>query len=408
MIYASRGGAVADVVLFVHGTGVRETGWAGSFALVKKQLHGLDPAVKVKGCFWGGTEGAVLHADGASIPQYAETRKRGEPTSAEEDLAQWAILYTDPWYEIRLLSDLPPDDDGEVAPGEKTASDLLSDQIADFAPSVALGGLLALHDLGSAFDAACTALRDAPEFGRATENVTDATLNEYRKAVARALVAFTVVSAEEAGVPPVDGATRDEIVAAVTEDLNAYGMGLAAELTRPFKGIALSIATQLATRKRGAVTDATTPMAGDIIRYQARGAGIRRYLRQVIADAVAGAPGGSVALIGHSLGGIACVETLAEAPVPGVSRLVTVGSQAPFLYEIDALSSLRYGEPLPGHFPAWLNIYDTRDILSYIGAGVFRGRVTDQPVDNGQPFPSAHTTYWRNKAVWQHIGGFLA
>lgn len=88
--------------------------------------------------------------------------------------------------------------------------------------------------------------------------------------------------------------------------------------------------------------------------------------------------------------------------------MVTVGSQAPFFYEIDALASLSYGEPLPSYFPAWLNIYDGRDFLSYIGAGVFPGRVTDQRVDNGQPFPQAHSAYWRNDAVWQHVGRFLA
>ena len=128
----------------------------------------------------------------------------------------------------------------------------------------------------------------------------------------------------------------------------------------------------------------------------------------MVADAVAGDPGRPVTLLAHSLGGIACVDALIEEPIPGVERLVTVGSQAPFFYEIDALAALPYGKPLPDQFPAWLNIYDRRDFLSYIAAGVFPGRVTDQRVDNGQPFPQAHSAYWRNDAVWRHIGGFLA
>ena len=151
-----------------------------------------------------------------------------------------------------------------------------------------------------------------------------------------------------------------------------------------------------------------SPAAGDIMRYQARGSGIRCYIRRVVADAVAGDSDRSVTLLAHSLGGIACVDALIEEPIPCVDRLVTVGSQAPFFYEIDALASLSYGEPLPDHFPAWLNIYDDRDFLSYIGEGLFPGRVMDQRVDNGQPFPQAHSAYWRNDAVWQHIGGFLA
>lgn len=396
---------MADVVLFVHGTGVRGEGWADSFAVVKKRLLGLDPAIRVNGCFWGGSEGAELKADGASIPSYDETGG-DDPSPTEENLALWAVLYTDPWYEIRLLGDWPADN-GEVAPGQMAPSALLREQIENFVPSEESSQLLALYDLRPDFDAACTALLGAPEFDQAVDTVTEATLNEHRKAVARALVAFMMVSAEGSGAPPIDGAAREEIVAALIDDLHGFGLGVAAWLTRPFKGIAGSMVTQRIARKRGALTDATSPAAGDIIRYQARGSGIRRYIRRVVADAIAVDPHPSVTLLAHSLGGIACVDALIEEPIPGVSRLVTVGSQAPFFYEIDALASLSYGEPLPDHFPAWLNIYDGRDFLSYIGAGVFPGRVTDQQVDNGQPFPQAHSAYWRNDAVWRHIGEFL-
>lgn len=396
---------MADVVLFVHGTGVRGRAWADSFAVVKQRLLGLDPAMRVNGCFWGGSEGAELKAHGASIPSYNETGGDG-PSPTEENLALWAVLYTDPWYEMRLLGDWPADN-GEVAPGQTTPSGRLREQIENFLPSDESSQLLALYDLRSDFDAAYTALLGAPELDRALDTVTEATLNEHRKAVARALVAFMMVGAEGSGAPPIDGAIREEIVASLIDDLHGFGLGVAAWLTRPFKGIAGNMVTQRIARKRGVLTDATSPAAGDIIRYQVRGSGIRRYIRQVVADAIAVDPHPSVTLLAHSLGGIACVEALIEEPLPGVDRLITVGSQAPFFYEIDALASLSYGEPLPDHFPAWLNIYDDRDFLSYIGAGVFPGRVTDQQVDNGQPFPQAHSAYWRNDAVWQHIGASL-
>ena len=64
---------MAAVVVFVHGTGVREQGWVNSFALVKQGVLGLDSAISVHGCFWGRSEGAELKADGASIPDYGET-----------------------------------------------------------------------------------------------------------------------------------------------------------------------------------------------------------------------------------------------------------------------------------------------------------------------------------------------
>lgn len=397
---------MADVVVFVHGTGVREQGWAKSFALVRQRLRGLDSTISVHGCFWGASEGAELRADGASIPDYAETRG-DDPSSADEDLVLWAVLYTDPWYELRLLSNWP-DDGGELAPGQVPTSVLFSEQIESFVASAELSRVLDSNDLRSHFDAACASLQAAPEFERVADAATEENLNELRKAVARALVAFTMISAEDSGAPPIDGDTRNIVVGTVVADLHGYGMGIATWLARPFKGVAQRVVTWQVSRKRGAVSDATAPAAGDIIRYQARGSGIRRYIRQVVADAVAADPSRRVTLLAHSLGGIACVDALIEEPIPGVERLVTVGSQAPFFYEIDALSALPYGKPLPDQFPAWLNIYDSRDFLSYIAAGVFPDRVTDKRVDNRQPFPLAHSAYWRNAAVWQHIREFLA
>ncbi|MEQ8974619.1 MAG: hypothetical protein RIE73_30065 [Coleofasciculus sp. C1-SOL-03] len=108
-------------------------------------------------------------------------------------------------------------------------------------------------------------------------------------------------------------------------------------------------------------------------------------------------------LLAHSLGGIACVDLLVQQPLPQVELLITVGSQAPFFYEINALYSLEYGEPLPDYFPSWVNIYDLRDFLSYIGANVFPNKVQDVLVDNKQPFARSHGAYWTNKAVWKAI-----
>ena len=162
---------MADVVLFVHGTGVRGQGWANSFTVVKQRLLGLDPAMRVHGCFWGGSEGAELKADGASIPDYGKTGG-DDPSPAEEDLALWAVLYTDPWYEMRLLGDWPADG-GELAPGQVPPSARLSEQIENFVPSEELSQLLAGYDLRPQFDAACAALRAAPEFGRAADAATD-------------------------------------------------------------------------------------------------------------------------------------------------------------------------------------------------------------------------------------------
>jgi hypothetical protein len=46
---------------------------------------------------------------------------------------------------------------------------------------------------------------------------------------------------------------------------------------------------------------------------------------------------------------------------------VTIGSQAPLLYTFDAVPALPYDEVDPPRLPVpWLNIYDSRDFLSFI------------------------------------------
>src|SRR5664279_3064416 len=49
--------------------------------------------------------GARLLAGGASIPGYGDTGG-AEPSEADQLLALWSVLYTDPWYELRLLRNL--------------------------------------------------------------------------------------------------------------------------------------------------------------------------------------------------------------------------------------------------------------------------------------------------------------
>lgn len=150
--------------------------------------------------------------------------------------------------------------------------------------------------------------------------------------------------------------------------------------------------------------DGAYPFAGDILVYQAKGQKIRDFIREQIQNEQVEPP---VVVMAHSLGGIACVDLLIEQDLRDkVACLITVGSQAPFFYEIGALQRLAYGEPLPAHFPKkWLNIYDLRDFLSYVGdrPGIFPGKMTDHLVDNRQPFPEAHSAYWANEQTWDAI-----
>jgi len=215
--------------------------------------------------------------------------------------------------------------------------------------------------------------------------------------------AIGLARAEEVPVPAPNGELRDQIVAYSVAALGGAEMGIGTWLKDQFKGVALGLGTWYAKRKRGAITDEAYPLAGHILLYQTRGGPIQDFIQTQI-DA-ASPP---VTLLAHSLGGIACVDLLVRKNMDQkVTRLITVGSQAPFLYEIDCLMSLRWKDPLPEHFPKWLNIYDQRDMLSYIGEGVFKDRVTDFPVDSGQPFPESHGAYWTNPKVWKEIVKFI-
>jgi hypothetical protein len=115
----------------------------------------------------------------------------------------------------------------------------------------------------------------------------------------------------------------------------------------------------------------------------------------------------------HSLGGVACVDLLLDPAcahlLDRVKLFVTIGSQAPYFYEIGALSGLSFSDEVDyvecafARFPTWLNIHNRRDFLSYIGAGVFPGRVTDREVMSLTPFPQSHSVYFSLDATYEYI-----
>ncbi|TYL51160.1 alpha/beta fold hydrolase [Agromyces mariniharenae] len=394
-------GTNRSTLLFVHGTGVRGKAYAATLEAIKKTVddRGLD--VDVKGCFWGESEGAKLRLNGVSIPDYLAAGGGQQPSAADEEVALWSVLYTDPLYELRLLRNYD-DSTTEVVLGEAPPATLIRDDVERFTASDDLTLLLESNHLMDWFPPALQTVASSPEFAQALDTAPAEPLL-HRQAIARAIVAQTLVDSMEAGNDPVSGTVRDAIVEAVTTQLHGYGMGISDFLLRPFKGLALRYATYRLTKDRGDLTDKLTDPGGDIMRFLARGDDARRFLEQSIQDC----GDGPVILLAHSLGGIMCADLLVRKQVDNVDLLITVGSQAPFLYEIGALPSLEPPDSLPDHFPRWLNVYDRRDLLSYVGAEVFPERVSDLEVDNGQPFPYSHSAYWSNPEVWAGVEGAL-
>ncbi|MBV6702612.1 triacylglycerol lipase [Kitasatospora aureofaciens] len=385
-------------VLFVHGTGVREESYNESFALVRSELGRLRPGIEVRGCFWGREHGASLALDGVSIPRYAQS-KGG--IAEDDDIAVWGVLYYDPWYELRALGLRIPEPAGMTR--GLTPSQRFLEQVTGYTPTAGTAAVFARHGLAEDLTEALRTVLPATEVREAAATVDEGGY-EHRHAVARALVAAALASADARGAQLVSGGIRDALLAAVGSDLYTEGRSIKSKIGKVLATPALLGFSRRSRQRRGAWSDGALPALGDILRYQARGQGVRDYIRRAIENT----PGDSVTVIAHSLGGVACVDLLVREKPERVDRLITVGSQAPFFYEIGALVSLEHPEALPPQFPArWLNLYDQRDLLGYRASEVFPGRAYDQEVNNGQPFPWAHTSYWSNPQVWEAVGTWL-
>ncbi|WP_406864190.1 alpha/beta fold hydrolase [Streptomyces sp. HUAS MG47] len=329
--------------------------------------------------------------------------------------AEWALLLTDPLCEVRVLAEVGWDSaSGFAMPGVRPAGAEVLELLGKLPPEPdegdEVGALLRDTGLYERFGAAIEDVARSEEADRAALNATeDSHARELATALARAVVAAVLAAA--GGDADCTGDERDRLVELLTArlggDARMPGGRAAAVLGR----LAMRVTTQpVLNAWRGSLTTGATPFVGDILRYQARGAALRDFLRERIAEE----PGPTV-LIGHSLGGIALVDLLAlrsaeGAPLSDVRLLVTVGSQAPFLYEMGALTGLAPGEALPEGFPRWLNIFDRQDLLAFLAEPVFPDdpRVTDHEVSSKQPFLPCHSAYFKLGTVYDRIARAVA
>jgi hypothetical protein len=386
-------------VIFVHGTGVRQPQYVETFKLIEQKLHAQRPDLHIAPCLWGDSLGTKLNANGASIPLYDSTLALEEGEGEDYEIVLWERLYQEPLYELRVLS-LKPGEESASSPWDEQPGDRLKSRLESLSPSPQLQAKLEEAGIAEVFDEARQAIIRSKPYNEALQKASEP-LGEYCEAVARAIVAQAMVCCEQQErYPPVltDARLRDEVVELLSLALGEAELGIGDWVGKQLFQLAMPTVTAYVKRRRGDITNDVSPMPSDILLYQSRGEQIRAFIRETIEQAEP-----PVVLLAHSLGGIACVDLLVKERLSQVALLVTVGSQAPFLYEINALHSLEFGEPLPGHFPEWLNIYDLRDFLSYIGANVFPNKVQDVLVDSKQPFPRSHGAYWTNPATWKAI-----
>ncbi len=391
-------------VIFIHGTGVREIEYFQTFKIIEKKINAQRPDIKVIPCLWGNDFGTKLAANGASIPRYDETLAITEE-SEDEEIILWAQLYYNPFYELQLLA-LKPKEGESANFFEYTPGDILHTRVQALTAEGEYHSNLIEAGISEIFIEARNEVINSDAYNQILQNVSSESFSEYSDAVARAIVAVAMsrAIAHDLHSPIlIDANLRDKVVEKISLALSEEELGIGGWVLGKLGGLALHPLTDHLEKKRGNVTNKISPMPCDILLYQTRGGKIRDFIETTIKQA---SP--PVVLIAHSLGGIACVDLLIQKPLPEVALLITVGSQAPFMYEINALYSLEFGQPLPAYFPKWLNFYDQRDILSYIGGKIFNlpnqpAKVTDVEIVSKQPFPRSHGAYWTNPTTWETI-----
>lgn len=176
------------------------------------------------------------------------------------------------------------------------------------------------------------------------------------------------------------------------------------------RDVVMKIVTNYFEDRRDVLFDTLGPqLMADVIGYHAHRASIQKVLRAELSRAARSARGRPVLPVALSLGGIALIDLVGTWPEAPIEACVTVGSQAPLLYTFDAIPALPYDENDPPDLPvSWLNIYDSRDFLSFVAEPLFRrsdglASVVDLRVRSGKDFPRSHGSYWEIPAVWDAI-----
>ncbi|MDR3707966.1 MAG: hypothetical protein P4L33_06680 [Capsulimonadaceae bacterium] len=384
-------------IMFVHGAGFREPAYTNTCNIISTGLRLIDERHELIPCYWGDDYGAVQPK--LSIPTV--TSQSVEVHYRETADALWLLLYSDPLVELRILSAEGVRSDASTADesGEKLAG-----TVRTFEPSPSL---LSKFDSLGILNSFKQAREEIPLLAQMNSllNIKTRDPAPYRQALTRAVIARTLSLAY--GRERAEMLSAEDREALVEDILKHFGDrpgGITGLVETICRGIAFGMVTSGAAHNREALTEYASPIAGDILLYQAHGEPIRNFIKQAVL-----ALEGPVVVFAHSLGAIAVLEMLVECadedlPIP---LLVTLGTQVSYLYEIGALTTLNPGDPLPERLPTWINLYDPSDLLSYVCGPVFPGRVRDVEIASHQPIQFAHGAYWTNPATWSVIADAL-
>ncbi|WP_030167929.1 MULTISPECIES: hypothetical protein [Actinomycetes] len=398
-------------IVFVHGTGVRGTGYSRVLESFQKNISVRAANVEVVPCEWGRHLGTSFAFGGASIPGRDDHRLAQRRVDTEPDAdtaARFAVLTAYPLHDLQFLALLTMN---------RTGSPLMPPGVPAF-PEEITAKLLALPGTGTLvrelndrvllphFMVALTQIRDAPA---AQEAIQHATESEDKARVATALAEGIIAAtlrqagrAEGIGVP-LHGDSFAHLAGLIEDRLGYAQLGAGDRIAELATQVVIRAGSWAFDRWRQPISDGAQPMLGDVVWYLTRGAQLRSVIGRIAAQV-----DDDVILVGHSLGGIACLDLMLMTSIPSVRTLVTVGSQGPLLYELDSLPGLQVGAEIPTTLPRWVNYYDRRDALSYLAANVFSGRAEDVQLDNGRHMPDSHSAYFDNQAFYDSLWDVIA
>lgn len=380
-------------LLFVHGTGVRLANYNKLLETAMQQAMAAGILWEFVPCAWGDPLGVEF--EGKCLPDISAA----DSGEQEFDFARWQCLFDDPMFEldkltIRDMSVKPP----ILPPGQPADWEILWTKINSYQPSLELHLLLERCGLLALWDVAWSTVIQTSPITKLAFQRSWHELPEASSALARSLIAQLHVLALNRGLAGPSRSSRSKLVERLLCDWRQQAYAR----SNFFEKMLKRAATQSIARHRARFTKSAALPIGDILLYQTKGEAIRSYIRAKIE--IASPP---VTIIAHSLGGVAAFDLCALPNPPTVCNLITIGSQAPFFYEIGASSSINSPDPLPESFPRWLNIYDENDFLSYVAANLFPS-AADLSVESGQPFPDSHSAYFSNYDMWNTIRIFIS
>jgi hypothetical protein len=207
-----------------------------------------------------------LNAGGASIPFYDTTRGLGDAEDEDYEIVLWEQLYRDPLYELRVLS-LRSSGTIDFIPGQANPGDELDERVRSLSPSPELRARLGEAGIAEVFDEARQVIIGSRPYYEALQAVSE-TSGEYLYAIARAIIAQAMALCEKQekyAAVLMDAVLRDKVVELLCSELGDVDRAIGDWVAKQLFGLAVTMGVMdHVQRRRGAITDATYPFAGEV------------------------------------------------------------------------------------------------------------------------------------------------